>query len=261
MPIHDADRAWEWFGATDPYFAVLTDDRYSGPRLSTAALEEFFASGERYTVALFDLLDRSIAPGFAPARALDFGCGVGRVLIPLSRRCEEVVGVDVSQSMLQVALRNCQEQGIANAALLRGDDELTAVSGTFDFIHSFIVFQHIPVARGEALTRRLLELLRQDGVGALHYTYDVQWPGMTGISTWAKLHVPLARTVANLIKRRPIPTPVMQMNAYSLSRLMRILHDAGCEQVCMRGTLHTEEGGLTARGVMVTFRKGGAPRL
>lgn len=42
---------------------------------------------------------------YAPAAVLDAGCGTGRVAIELSRRGVEVVGVDVSESMLSTARR------------------------------------------------------------------------------------------------------------------------------------------------------------
>lgn len=261
MRMNNTDRAWQWFGATDPYFAVLSDERFRNKRLSAAAIDEFFTSGERYTEWLFDAVGRHFPPHVPPSRALDFGCGVGRVLIPLSRRCEEVVGVDVSDAMLHVARRNCEERGISNAALVLGDDTLAGVQGTFDFVHSFIVFQHIPIWRGETLTRRLLSLLREDGIGALHYTYDVQRSALTRASTWVKVHLPLARPLANLIRRKPIATPVMQMNAYSLTRLVSILNNGGCDEICMRATLHGEAGGVVARGMMLLFRKRRLPRL
>jgi SAM-dependent methyltransferase len=42
---------------------------------------------------------------YAPASVLDAGCGTGRVAIELARRGVEVVGVDVSESMLDTARR------------------------------------------------------------------------------------------------------------------------------------------------------------
>ena len=39
-------------------------------------------------------------------KALDFGCGVGRLSLALASKFGNVVGVDVSQSMLKEARRN-----------------------------------------------------------------------------------------------------------------------------------------------------------
>ncbi len=81
------------------------------------------------------------------ARALDFGCGVGRLVIPLSKIAESVTGVDVSESMLNEAISNCDNQNVNNANFIKADDNLSMLSGKYDFIHSYIVFQHIPTKR------------------------------------------------------------------------------------------------------------------
>ena len=59
-----------------------------------------------------DEITRHVDPTFAPSRTLDFGCGVGRVAIPLARRFEHVVGLDVSPGMLTRAAEAAQRQGV-----------------------------------------------------------------------------------------------------------------------------------------------------
>src|SRR5580700_9118948 len=98
--MSNTDRAWEYFGRENPYFGVLTRDRYSRERLDGDGRAAFFASGEEYVAEMFDTTQKELRPDFQPIRALDFGCGVGRLALPLARRCQEVVGVDVSDSML-----------------------------------------------------------------------------------------------------------------------------------------------------------------
>jgi SAM-dependent methyltransferase len=261
MPANESDRAWEWYGARDPYFGVLTDERFRGATLSDQARAEFFASGERYVEALWEAIGRHTGVELAPARTLEFGCGVGRVLIPLSLRSARVVGVDVSPSMLAEARRNCEAAGVRNADLVRADDGLSQVTGTFDFVHSYIVFQHIPVARGETLTRRMLALLEEGGIGALHYTYDVRISRRLRASLWARRHVPLLQPLANLARGRPLAAATMQMNEYSLSRIIGILHEAGCDEICGRATIHGDDSGVPAGGVMLIFRKLRRPAL
>src|SRR5262245_17464712 len=125
----NTDKAWRRFGQIDPYFAVL-----SQPRFRTAAKEgetrrAFFTSGAEQIDRLFATIRENLDPEFAPRRALDFGCGVGRVTIPLARRVEQVVGLDVSDSMLEEAKKNCEEVGVRNVTLLKSDDSLENVSG------------------------------------------------------------------------------------------------------------------------------------
>ena len=49
--------------------------------------------------------EADLVSSFGPARVLDAGCGTGRVAIELRRRGIEVVGVDVDDTMLEVARR------------------------------------------------------------------------------------------------------------------------------------------------------------
>lgn len=250
MLRNDSDRDWEKLGASDPYWAVLTDEGFHKGRLTPEAIARFFDEGERDVARVFSAITRSIAADFKPARALDFGCGVGRLVIPLSRRCGEVVGVDVSEAMLAEARRNAGRAGVTNATFVRGDDSLSQVAGKFDFVHSYIVLQHIPVPRGEAITRRLLELLEPGGVGALHFTYATGLSAKSRILLWARVHVPLANPALNVLLRRSPSHPVMQLNEYSVGRLLGILQDAGCVDV--HGMLTDHQGN---RGAMLLFQK------
>ena len=84
------------------------------------------------------------------ARALEIGCGMGRILKPLSERIEKAFGVDISAEMIARARQGLAGLGNVEVFVTRGrlsDFE----DASLDFVYSFIVFQHIPPARGEAL--------------------------------------------------------------------------------------------------------------
>jgi len=145
------DIAWEEWGRRDPYFGVITNPKFRRSELNDHSKREFFESGQSHAHGVLTTIRRFIDPGFAPRTVLDFGCGVGRLLIPFAKVADEVVGLDVSPSMLKEARRNCDEHGLSNIRLLDSDDSLSTVTGTFDLIHSCIVFQHIPPERGRAI--------------------------------------------------------------------------------------------------------------
>jgi len=250
MPPNNSDRDWEVFGRTDPYFAVLTAPEYHG-QLSEPAREKFFASGRKHVEAVLSIIRDRLHPSFHPARTLDFGCGVGRLVLPLASLCDQVVGVDVSEAMLDEARRNCAVAGVTNVELVKGDDQLSRVSGSFDFIHSYIVLQHIPVKRGEQLVSRMTERLSPGGVCMFHITYDAGLADpVSRLRYWVRVNVPVARRFLNLARGRTSPGPLMQMNEYSLTRMLDLLRRAGCGEVHVRFSDH---GGV--KGALIFARK------
>jgi 2-polyprenyl-3-methyl-5-hydroxy-6-metoxy-1,4-benzoquinol methylase len=252
----DTDEAWEYFGKNDPYFGVLTQDRYTNKQLSEEAKKDFFATGERYIESVLKTVRDRLNPAFRPTRALDFGCGVGRLALPLARICHSVVGVDVSESMLAVAEHNAKEQRLSNVTFTKGDDSLSRVSGTFDFVHSFIVFQHIPPQRGAAIFKRLIELLQDEGVGVLHVTYSYAATATLGrkLLKRARQSLPLVSGLLNVLRGKSFHEPQMQMNQYDLNQLIRILQESGCHEICLRFS-ETSVQGHPFYGVSFCFVK------
>lgn len=223
MLRNDPDRDWERFGAEDPYYSVLNTEAYRRDRLDADGLAGIFESGERDLRAL--LAGAELACGrIRRGRALDFGCGVGRLLRPLASEFEEAVGVDVSGSMLALAARHCP-----GARLCRSDDRLSAVNGEFDFVFSCLVFQHIPVERGERLMRELLRRLRPDGVAALHFTIARSSPAWRQWVHRLRCNFLPAHRLANLASGLRWDEPLMQTNLYSPARLRAIAREEGVE--------------------------------
>jgi trans-aconitate methyltransferase len=180
----------------------------------------------------------------------------GPLALPVARVCSSVVGVDVSESMLAEAAVNAKEQSVENMTFVKGDDSLSRVSGTFDFIHSFIVFQHIPPQRATAIFHRLVTLLNQDGIGVLHVTYSFA----RGRSSWQKVKnavkqsMPFAVAIQNVIRGNSLRAPIMQMNEYDINELLRILQEADCHDVHLRFS-ETSVQGHPFYGVSLYFRK------
>ncbi len=100
MATNNTDHDWESFGKNDPYWAVLTQDRFRKKVLDETARRDFFLSGEKYIDWVFWMIHKHVDSEFNPGKGLDFGCGVGRLLLPIARRCQSAIGTDVSESML-----------------------------------------------------------------------------------------------------------------------------------------------------------------
>jgi SAM-dependent methyltransferase len=206
------------------------------------ALESFFESGRAHIDLVMDTIKSHLDASFHPMRALDSGCGVGRSLVPLASIADSVVGMDVSDSMLQEAARHCDQRGMTNVTLIGGDDALSSVSGTFDLIHAYLVFQHIAPKRGEALVKRLIEYLVEGGVGVLYLTYATKWPVRWGYSVLE--HVPFAYRILNLVRHRDPGYPQFQMHVYDLNSLFLIVQGADCHNIHVRFACHKHWSGL-----------------
>src|SRR5690348_7043245 len=108
--MSNSDHTWQYWGHHDPYFGVLTDPSFGRARLDEDARTRFFASGKDYVDFALTTVKQRLDPQFRPSRALDFGCGVGRLTIPLARICDSVVGVDVAEGMLAEARANAEKE-------------------------------------------------------------------------------------------------------------------------------------------------------
>jgi SAM-dependent methyltransferase len=245
----NTDLAWEEWGKRDPYFGVITDPKFRRSQWSDEARKEFFNSGQWHVESVLQTIRKYIDSKFAPKSILDFGCGVGRLLLPFAAVAENVVGVDVSHSMLEEARKNCELYEVANVRLLSSDDELTELTGTYNLVHSVIVFQHIPNARGRQILHRLLAHIAPGGVGALHILYSkaIYAEAFGAAPTLASSGSAKAQPVAQL----PGADPEMQMNPYNMNEVLFVLQKSGVMQIHVE---YTDHGGEL--GVFLFFQKG-----
>lgn len=239
------DRAWKQYGKDNPYFGVLSDERFRGASLSESALRDFYASGEEYVQETLAVCQRHFA---APnlAKALDFGCGVGRLTIPLACRFESVTGIDVSQAMLDEARTSCKTLGVSNVRFLQDLEELAHEQGTFSFVNTFIVLQHIEPSRGLDVVVAMLRLLGKGGYGAIHMTYarEKDRANLGSRTLGSKAIQAMRRPFSALQRMLTRRDPEMQMNAYSLNKVLFILQDADVQEVHTRFTDHGGHWGV-----------------
>ncbi|MGH9366461.1 MAG: class I SAM-dependent methyltransferase [Thermoanaerobaculia bacterium] len=141
--------------------------------------EAFWRSGE---ADLEELILQDVTLDSA-SRALEIGCGMGRLLRPLSLRVAHAIGVDISPEMVARAREALSDRENVELAVTRG--RLDGVpDASLDFVYSFIVFQHIP-ARA-AVYRYLREAARAlKAGGVLRFQVDGRRRGFArGVDTW-----------------------------------------------------------------------------
>lgn len=228
--LRDTDADWDRIARSDPYYGVLTDPRFRTENLTEEALAEFFRSGEGAVKHAAKRLKSRYAD-FAPASALDFGCGVGRLTRALAAMTGDAYGVDVAEAMLIEARRHAP----ASAAF---GHELP--ERAFDWIMSLIVFQHIPPERGYRLLEALLQRLALGGFVTLQFALyrEPEHSGAPG----GRIVVDggIVRTV-NAPVPSSLPQGEMVMFDYDLTVIVAILAAADVTDLDL---VHTNHGGF-----------------
>jgi 2-polyprenyl-3-methyl-5-hydroxy-6-metoxy-1,4-benzoquinol methylase len=126
---------WEFLGWTDPDWAALTEPARRNHGWSRD-LDQFYASGVEVVEAMTSFLPLSSSQ----RRALDWGTGPGRLASALATRYDEVVAVDIADSMLETAAIRLSEQGIDNVRLQNVQEY--EPRGDCDLVISQFVLQH-----------------------------------------------------------------------------------------------------------------------
>jgi SAM-dependent methyltransferase len=157
-----ARQAWVHLGRERPYYSVSTDDRYAPLRFGESE-RHFWESGESEARHLADYLT-DIGVNLASAVVVEYGCGVGRVAIPLAAIAASVVGYDISEPHLKLARLRAEAVGRTNFRAVPVHD-LPNELEPCDVFYSRIVLQHnAPPVIGH-LIRLLIRSLRLGGIG------------------------------------------------------------------------------------------------
>jgi ubiquinone/menaquinone biosynthesis C-methylase UbiE len=210
-------RAWTRLGADDPLWAILSQPGMRGGRWDEA---DFFALGESEIAAL-EAQCAALGLPDARGRALDFGCGVGRLSRALASRYGEVVGVDISTTMLARARQLHAAMGNVRFVENRAAHLAFLHDVSVDLVYSTITLHHIPATLQLTYIDEFLRVLTRGGLAvfqiACGYTRD--WRGtlyrlvpntalaplrrlVHGSRAAADLHVIDEAAVRDLIQRR-----------------------------------------------------------
>ena len=135
-------------------------------------------------------------------RALDVGCGGGRLAAALADRCDDVIGIDADVPALERARAAYSHP---NLRFVHGD-VMTYDDGSFDFISSIATVHHLPF---EAAIHRFDHLLRPGGTLAVVGLYrlwtlsDIAWAHVgKAVSVWHSMTT----------HREPVGAPIRDPN-------------------------------------------------
>ena len=159
MDLEDLQRNWDEWGRRDPYWAIISRPDRRGNRWD---LDEFLRTGIDEIDALFGWLDE-LDVAVRRGRALDFGCGVGRLTQALARTFDECDGVDIAPSMIERAYGLNRFGDSCRYHVNDCDDLKLFDDGVFDLIYSDIVLQHIDPEFSENYVREFTRVLAPGG--------------------------------------------------------------------------------------------------
>ena len=158
-------QAWNQRAASDALFAIETSRR-------DWTHDEFFRDGRQTVESVIGWLGEDVERG----AMLEVGCGLGRTAVPFASFFEHVDGIDISPRMIDRAVA----LGLPANVRLRatdGADLAPFADGSFDFVFSEHVFQHI--ADETAIDRYMSEIARvlRPGSSAL-LQFDTRRPSL-----------------------------------------------------------------------------------
>jgi len=209
----DVRRDWTRLGERDPLWAVHVAPDKRGGRWD---VEEFLALGRADVAAAMAWLERLGLPTRFD-RALDFGCGVGRLSQALTEHAGEVIGVDVAPPMLELA-RELDPEGRCEFVLNAAPDLRRFADGSFDLVYSELVLQHLPPSTVESYLAEFMRVLRPGGVAVLQCTNSPLWTVKGAI--WRLTPGWLVRLGQRVVLRYPAP---MRMTAMRPDRVRAVV--------------------------------------
>lgn len=158
--LSDLQATWEALGETDPLWAILSHPNKKGRRWTN---DEFFATGVREIETLMNEL-RSPGRALGSRAALDFGCGIGRLTQPLTKHFGEVVGVDLSHEMVQLAQAHNGAPDRCRYVVNASAELAMLPSGSFDLVLSYLTLQHMPQRYSMSYLREFVRVARTGGI-------------------------------------------------------------------------------------------------
>jgi ubiquinone/menaquinone biosynthesis C-methylase UbiE len=131
---------WDELARVDSFWAILSDPQKKSGKWD---LQDFLATGE---VEIAWLMREIAELGYSLTsnRALDFGCGVGRLTRQIAKHFDQCIGVDISDEMIRQAreINSDQQRCEFILNISAGLEQFPA--NMFDLVYTSIVLQHVP---------------------------------------------------------------------------------------------------------------------
>jgi ubiquinone/menaquinone biosynthesis C-methylase UbiE len=227
MQIESQAQDWNELARLDPHWAILTAP---GKRFGGWDSDEFFATGTAEARAFMDRVEELGLPR-ERGRALDFGCGLGRMTRALTEHFAECIGIDISEEMVRGARdANADVTGVT-FEVNRATDLSRFGDASFDLVYSMIVLQHVPDRDAiEAYVREFCRVLRPGGLAVFQLPTHI--PAIFRLQWRRRLYLGLRRlgVSAPVLYRRLHLLPIA-MSYIPEADMVRVVESQGARMV------------------------------
>jgi len=223
---------FEHMGETEPYWSVLSADRYRVEHIKETE-GEFYQSGREPVSLLASTAARCGVELSRKMTCFELGCGLGRSTIWLADVFGQVIGADISRPHLRHAEQTARRLGKRNISFLHVDkpDAITRAP-EFDVYFSIIVLQHNPPPIIYKILHTALSKLRLGGLAYFQVpTYRQGY------------HFRIAEYLGS---ENQLGTP--EMHVLPQPDLYALFHELGC------GLLEVREDSASGEGAIVSNR-------
>ncbi len=210
-----------------------TDTEWGRDRYTTQ--EDVLRRGSKRVESIAEAIEQATGATLDGRTALDYGCGVGRIAVPLAERCEHVYGMDLSAPILRDARANAERMKVDNFETLEVS-QLAGLAGRYDLLISLNVLQHIRTREGESIFEQLVQGLRPGGVGFVNVVVRPSRPLRSVLRwtfppphAWKRRRRSHRLNPSNLLSAVDFSYAYMMRRSYSLDRLGVVLAGAGID--------------------------------
>jgi SAM-dependent methyltransferase len=241
MQLEELQKHWNAFAKGDPFWAVLTapDAKNGGWRP-----DQFFETGKAEIETLMN--STPALNGVPRRRALDFGCGVGRLTQALCDHFVECVGVDISAEMLRVAEVFNRHGGRCTYQLNSKNDLSLFADNYFDFIYSNIVLQHMEPKYSSNYIREFVRVLAPGGLIVFQIPAEIVTRPPAPVETLSQLPDDAFRAAIRVVQSPQTMAPSSEANIIAV---VKNVSDVTWPRSCVFLGNHW----LTATGAPVQF--------
>jgi ubiquinone/menaquinone biosynthesis C-methylase UbiE len=160
MDLKNLQKNWNELGKIDPLWSILTATDKKGNQWE---IDDFFEEGKKEIETLLKYI-QALGINFKHGKSLDFGCGVGRLTQALAPHFQQVYGVDIAPSMIELA-NQYNRYGSKCSYFLNETEELKLFDDNcFDFIYTNITLQHMKPEYSKNYLKEFLRILSPNGL-------------------------------------------------------------------------------------------------